>query len=77
VVAELDKRLSRVEGRLEESIARIERELRAQLLTQAKSFFEELELVRNQLRSALIGELGLEADLFSSEEHPSARAEHH
>jgi hypothetical protein len=80
VYAELEKRLSHVEARLEESTARVERELRAQLLNQAKSFFEELELVRDQMRSALIGELGLEPEVFSSEdrpEHPSARAEHH
>ncbi len=58
--AQLEQRLARVEERMEAQVARIERESRQQLLDQAKSFLDELERVRHQLRSAIVRELGLE-----------------
>jgi tetrahydromethanopterin S-methyltransferase subunit G len=70
VIAEIEQRLARVEERVEASIARLERESRQQLLDQAKSFLNELERVRHQLRSAIIRELGLEpAPLEEGGEH--------
>jgi hypothetical protein len=59
-MAQIEQRIARIEDRLEASITRVEREARQQLLDQAKSFLNELERVRHQLRSALVRELGLE-----------------
>jgi DNA repair exonuclease SbcCD ATPase subunit len=59
-ITQIEQRLTRIEERVDASIARIERETRQQLLDQAKSFLDELERVRHQLRSALVRELGLE-----------------
>lgn len=58
--AQIEQRFARLEERLETSIARMERDARQQLLDQAKTFLNELERVRHQLRSAIIRELGLE-----------------
>lgn len=59
-IAQLEQRLAGIEDRLDASIARLEREVRQQLLDQAKSFLNELERARDQLRAALVRELGLE-----------------
>jgi hypothetical protein len=78
-LGQLEQRLSRIEDRLEVSIARVEREARDQLLAQAKTFIEELERVRSQLRAALASELGLTSESFDEEEeHAGPRsAAHH
>jgi DNA anti-recombination protein RmuC len=69
-IARLEQRLAGIEDRLDASIARLEREARQQLLDQSKSFLDELERVRDQLRSALVRELGLEpAGLDEGGEH--------
>jgi len=77
-VAQLERRLEKIEARVEESVARVERETREQLLAQAKSFIEELDRVRDQLRSALVLELGI-ADEPAEEggEHAGARPPSH
>lgn len=59
-IAQIEQRLKRNDDRVDASIARLERETRQQLLDQAKSFLDELERVRHQLRSAIVRELGLE-----------------
>lgn len=64
---QLEQRLSRIEDRIEVSIARVEREARDQLLAQAKTFIEELERVRIQLRTSLASELGGSAEPFEQE----------
>ncbi len=61
-VSQVEQRLARIEDRLEAAVARLEREGREQLLTQAKSFLEELESTRNQLRSALARERSASAE---------------
>jgi hypothetical protein len=78
-VVQLEQRLARIEDRIEVSIARVEREARDQLLNQAKTFIEEIERVRSQLRAALASELGLTSESFDEEgEHAGARsAAHH
>lgn len=69
-IAQIEQRLTRTEERVDGSIARLERETRQQLLDQAKSFLNELERIRHQLRSAIIRELGLEpAPLEEGGEH--------
>jgi hypothetical protein len=68
-VGQLEQRIAQLEDRLEASIARVERESREQLLAQAKSFLEELERVREQLRAALVRELGLEPEPFEEGQH--------
>jgi hypothetical protein len=76
-LGQLEQRVVRLEDRLEASIARVERESREQLLAQAKSFLEELERVRNQLREALVRELGLEPVPFEEGEHAGTWAASH
>lgn len=72
-ITHIEQRLTRIEERLEASIARVERETREQLLAQAKSFIEELERTRNQLRVAIARELGLEPESFEEgNEHAGA-----
>lgn len=72
-VARLEQRLSQIEDRLDGQIARVERETREQVLAQAKSFIDELERVRNQLRASLVRELGLAPDpLEEGGEHAGA-----
>jgi hypothetical protein len=66
-VAQVEQRLSRIEDRIEVSIARVERDARDQLLSQAKTFIEEIERVRSQLRAALASELGLTSESFDEE----------
>jgi hypothetical protein len=66
-LAQMEQRLSRMEDRIEVSVARVEREARDQLLAQAKTFIEELERVRMQLRTALASELGVAAEPFEQE----------
>lgn len=63
-LARIDERLTRVEERLDGAIARVDREAREQLLAQAKMFIEELERVRNELRAALMREIGGEPESF-------------
>jgi hypothetical protein len=74
---QLEQRIARLEERLETSIARVERESREQVLAQAKSFLEELERVRNQLRAALVRELGLEPEPLEEGEHAGTWAASH
>jgi hypothetical protein len=62
VLAQLEQRVSHVEDRLEASIARVEREVREQLLAQAKLFHDEIEQARDQVRSVLVREIGLEPE---------------
>jgi len=64
LIAQLEQRLARLEDRVEASSARVEREIRQQLLDQAKTFMDELERARHQIRSALVRELGLEPAPF-------------
>lgn len=72
-IAKLEQRLSQIEDRLDGQIARVERETREQVLAQAKSFIDELERVRNQLRASLVRELGLAPDpLEEGSEHAGA-----
>jgi len=59
-IAQIEQRLTRIEERVDTSIARIERDTRQQSLDQAKSFLNELERIRHQLRSSIVRELGLE-----------------
>jgi hypothetical protein len=69
-LAQLDQRLAQIDDRVSAAIARIEHETRQQFLDQAKSFLNELERVRHQLRSSLVRELGLEpAPLEEGGEH--------
>jgi DNA anti-recombination protein RmuC len=69
-IAQIEQRLTRTEERVDASITHLERETRQQLLDQAKSFLNELERVRHQLRSAIVRELGLEpAPLEEGSEH--------
>lgn len=77
--AQLEQRLKRNDDRVDALIARLERETRQQLFDQAKSFLDELERVRHQLRSAIARELGLEpAPLEEGGEHVAgAWAGHH
>jgi DNA repair exonuclease SbcCD ATPase subunit len=77
-LAQFEQRLARIEDRIETSIARVEREARDQLLAQAKTFIDELERVRSQLRAALASELGLAADTLEQEgEHAEPRRAPH
>lgn len=76
-LGQLEQRLARLEDRVEASIARVERESREQLLAQAKSFLEELEHARNQLRAALVRELGLEPEPLEEGEHAGTWAASH
>jgi hypothetical protein len=55
-LSELEDRV----GRIEESVARGQRELRQQLLDQAKGFLDELQRMRKDLLASLQEELGLE-----------------
>jgi len=72
-IAQIEQRLAGVEERVDDSLARLERESHQQLLDQTKSFLNELERVRHQLRSAIIHELGLEpAPLEEGGEHEAA-----
>lgn len=72
-VAKLEQRLAQIEDRLDGQIARVEREVREQVLAQAKSFIDELERVRNQLRASLVRELGLAPEpLEEGGEHAGA-----
>lgn len=63
-LARIEERLTRAEERLDGAIARVEREARDQLLSQAKTFIEEVERVRNELRAALMREIGIEPESF-------------
>jgi DNA repair exonuclease SbcCD ATPase subunit len=77
-LVQIEQRLSHIEDRMEASIARVEREAREQLLAQAKTFIEELERVRSQLRAALASELGLGPEPFDEEgDHAAARSAAH
>ncbi len=66
-LAQMEQRLSRIEDRIEVSIARVEREARDQLLAQATTFIDELERVRMELRTSLASELGVAAEPFEQE----------
>lgn len=75
-IAQLEQHLGRIEDRLEQSIERIERQGREQMLAQAKTFIDELERSRMQLRSALARELGLEPESEAGVEHAAWAASH-
>jgi hypothetical protein len=66
-ITRVEKRLTRLEERFESAIARVERETREQLLAQAKTFIEELERMRTQLRAGMLHELGIDQDSFEEE----------
>lgn len=55
-----DQRIARLEERIDASLARIEREVRQQLLDQAKAFQDELARMRDELRFELVRELGID-----------------
>ncbi len=61
-ISRMEESLMRVEERLDGAIARVEREMRDQLLAQAKTFIEEIERVRSELRAALLREIGLDEE---------------
>jgi tetrahydromethanopterin S-methyltransferase subunit G len=72
-IAQIEQRLTKIEERVDTSITRLERETRQQLLDQSKSFLNDLERVRHQLRSAIVRELGLEpAPLEEGGEHDTS-----
>ncbi len=58
--AVLEQRLGQLEDRFEGTLARIERDSRQQLLDQSNWFLNEIERVRQDLRSTLIRELGID-----------------
>jgi hypothetical protein len=76
-LAKLDQRIAHLEGRVDSAIARVEHEMRDQLLAQAKSFIDELEGARIQLRSALNRELGIEGEQDEGDGHAGAWAASH
>jgi hypothetical protein len=71
-VTQLEQRVAKLEGRVESAIARVEHEMRDQLLAQAKTFIDELERGRVQLRAALVRELGGEGEQDEGSEHAGA-----
>jgi hypothetical protein len=71
-LAKLDQRIAQLEGHVDSAIARIEHEMRDQLLAQAKSFIDELEGARVQLRTALNRELGIDGDQDEGDGHAGA-----
>lgn len=75
-LAAIEQRLSRIEDRIEASIARVEREAREQLLEQAKLFLDQLEQTRQQLQATLARELGLDAAQGTESEPDTWSAPH-
>lgn len=61
-LSQLELRLQRLDEHIESAITRVEREVRQQLLDQAKGFQDELARLRNELRWELARELGLETE---------------
>ncbi len=76
-IAKLDQRIAQLEGRVDSAIARVEHEMRDQLLAQSKTFIDELEGARVQLRTALNRELGLEGEQDEGDGHAGAWTAHH
>lgn len=72
VMEKMEQRIARLEDRLEGSIARVEREMREQLLAQANSYLEELERVRVELRAVFARELDIEPEALQEDEHAGA-----
>lgn len=61
-LTQIEQRLARLDERIEAAISRVERDVRQQLLDQAKSFQDELARMRNELRWELVRELGIEPE---------------
>jgi len=76
-VARIEQRVRRLEEHVDASVARVEREMREQMLAQAKSFLEELERMRQSLRVALVRELGLEPSADEGAENGGSWASTH
>jgi DNA anti-recombination protein RmuC len=78
VLARIEQRISQLEERLDGTIARIEREVRDQVLAQSKTFIDELERVRVQLRAGIARELGMDPEAFDEQDqHAGAWAASH
>jgi hypothetical protein len=75
--AQTDQRIARLEERIDSTLARIEREVRQQLLDQAKAFQDELARMRNELRFELVRELGIEGDEQGNDRGSAPWASHH
>ena len=80
ILSDLDRRLARIarlEERIDATLERIEREVRQQLLDQAKAFQDELTRMRNELRFELVRELGIEADEQGNDRGSAPWTSHH
>ena len=77
-LTQIEQRLARLDERIEASISRIERDVRQQLLVQAKSFQDEIARMRNELRWELVRELGIELEPSQGDERGAGPwASHH